>query len=355
MLTLKSAIFYLLQLNTMIYFLSTAALLCAAALFPHVASLRSTLPRVALLSRPSSLVLHNVQSTNIYSEKTSIEVVAVLDDTTESLIDLSDSVESKYVLENSNSMNLLNYCLPIILGVLFLIPSDPVIAASSDYGILAGRTASLIHPFSNFAFFLTSLYSAYLGFQWRNLRDIGDKIRALTKDLPTISTGQVKSPVAGAIASITSEIELLSSDPEASGKVSVLRKDLDILKSAVELDLEIQQLSETRKTLLAGNLKDKHHVTGSILLGGGVTVSVLGAFNTYMRAGRLFPGPHLYAGMAITILWAIAASLVPAMQKGNESARVAHIVANVINIALFAWQIPTGLEITLKVIEKTSW
>lgn len=314
------------------------------------------LPRVALLSRPSTLILHNVQSTNIYSEKTSIEVAAVLDGTAcESSIDPSDSVESNYVLENSNSMNLLNYCLPIILGVLFLIPSDPVIAASSDYGILAGRSASLIHPISNFAFFLTSLYSAYLGFQWRNLRDIGEKIRALTKDLPTISTGQVKSPIAGAIASITSELELLSSDPEASGKVSVLRKDLDILKSAVELDLEIQQLSETRKTLLAGNLKDKHHVTGSILLGGGVTVSVLGAFNTYMRAGRLFPGPHLYAGMAITILWAIAASLVPAMQKGNESARVAHIVANVINIALFAWQIPTGLEITLKVIEKTSW
>lgn len=340
----------------MVSFLSISTLLCAVALFPHVASFRSTLPRVALLSRSSSLILnHNVQSTNIHSEKTPIIVAAVLDGTTESSIDKLDSTEVNDDLENSNSMNLLSYCLPIILGVLFLIPSDPVIAASSDYGILAGRTASLIHPISNFAFFLTSLYSAYLGFQWRNLRDIGEKIRTLTKDLPTISTGQVKSPIAGSIASITSELESLSSDPEASGKVTVLRKDLDILKSAVELDQEIQQLSETRKTLLAGNLKDKHHVTGSILLGGGVTVSVLGAFNTYMRAGRLFPGPHLYAGMAITILWAIAASLVPAMQKGNESARVAHIVANVINIALFAWQIPTGLEITLKVIEKTSW
>ena len=25
-----------------------------------------------------------------------------------------------------------------------------------------------------------------------------------------------------------------------------------------------------------------------------------GAMNTYLRAGKLFPGPHLYAGAAIT-------------------------------------------------------
>jgi hypothetical protein len=64
-----------------------------------------------------------------------------------------------------------------------------------------------------------------------------------------------------------------------------------------------------------------------------------GGFNTYMRAGKLFPGPHLYAGMAITGLWAASAALVPAMQKGNESARTAHIVLNSITILLFGWQV----------------
>ena len=58
-----------------------------------------------------------------------------------------------------------------------------------------------------------------------------------------------------------------------------------------------------------------------------------------MRAGKLFPGPHLYAGMAITGLWAASAALVPAMQKGNESARTAHIVLNSITILLFGWQV----------------
>lgn len=43
------------------------------------------------------------------------------------------------------------------------------------------------------------------------------------------------------------------------------------------------------------------------------------------------------------------------MQKGNETARSAHIALNSINILLFMWQIPTGLEIVAKVFEFTQW
>ena len=57
-----------------------------------------------------------------------------------------------------------------------------------------------------------------------------------------------------------------------------------------------------------------------------------------LLAGKLFPGPHLYAGAAIVVLWALAASLVPYMQKGNDTARSVHIAANTINLGLFAWQ-----------------
>ena len=73
------------------------------------------------------------------------------------------------------------------------------------------------------------------------------------------------------------------------------------------------------------NLRDKHYTTGSTLLGVGVGVAILGAFNTYMRVGKLFPGPHLYAGMAVTGLWAASAALVPEMQKGNNYARTGTI------------------------------
>ena len=61
-------------------------------------------------------------------------------------------------------------------------------------------------------------------------------------------------------------------------------------------------------------------------------------------AGKLFPGPHLYAGAGIVALWAVASSLVPAMQKGNDVARTLHITLNCINIGLFAWQVSNALS-----------
>lgn len=57
----------------------------------------------------------------------------------------------------------------------------------------------------------------------------------------------------------------------------------------------------------------------------------------------------------ITILWAAAAALVPPMQKGNEIARNLHIALNVLNVLLFIWQIPTGIDIVFKVFEFTKW
>ncbi len=68
-------------------------------------------------------------------------------------------------------------------------------------------------------------------------------------------------------------------------------------------------------------------------------IAIEGCVNTYMRTGKLFPGPHLYAGAAIVGLWAAAAALVPAMQKGDQNARNAHIALNAANVALFAWQV----------------
>ena len=57
----------------------------------------------------------------------------------------------------------------------------------------------------------------------------------------------------------------------------------------------------------------------------------------------------------ITVLWALAAALVPPMQKGNETARSLHIAFNTVNLLLFAWQIPTGWEIVVKVFEFTKF
>ena len=34
------------------------------------------------------------------------------------------------------------------------------------------------------------------------------------------------------------------------------------------------------------------------------------------RAEKLFPGPHLFAGAAIVVIWAVSAAMVPFMEKG---------------------------------------
>ena len=53
---------------------------------------------------------------------------------------------------------------------------------------------------------------------------------------------------------------------------------------------------QERKSLTKGGFRDKHFDAGSLLLGGGVFLGVAGCLNTYTRTGKLFPGPHLYAG-----------------------------------------------------------
>ena len=118
---------------------------------------------------------------------------------------------------------------------------------------------------------------------------------------------------------------------------------------------QIDELTSTRKELVAGKFKDKHANMGYLLLALGVTLAVEGGMNTYLRVGKLFPGPHLYAGASIVVLWAMAAGLVPQMEKGNQKARDLHIALNCVNLALFTWQIPTGLEIVGKVFQFTSW
>jgi len=59
------------------------------------------------------------------------------------------------------------------------------------------------------------------------------------------------------------------------------------------------------------------------VLGLGTAFAVEGPINTFLRAQKLFPGPHLYAGAGIVVCWALAASLVPLMGKGNDNARCA--------------------------------
>ncbi|KAL7565961.1 hypothetical protein ACA910_008417 [Epithemia clementina (nom. ined.)] len=215
--------------------------------------------------------------------------------------------------------------LPVWLGT----ATAAFAADSPDWGLFEGRTGSLIHPVIMGGLFLYTLYTAFLGFQWRRQRTMGDDIAQLKAQLPA-------------------KLDSVQDDDDESPAPP---------KSAAQLETEqaIQALQQERKDLAAANPRDKHFAQGAFLAFLGTAIAIEGCLNTYSRAGKLFPGPHLYGGAAVVVLWALAVSTVPAMQKGNDTARTLHIGANLVSLALFAWQVTSGIPILLKVVEITSW
>mmetsp|Transcript_29513 Transcript_29513/g.74803 ORF Transcript_29513/g.74803 Transcript_29513/m.74803 type:complete len:290 (-) Transcript_29513:444-1313(-) len=204
-----------------------------------------------------------------------------------------------------------------------ILPMQEAAAAKGQYGLLEGKAVGLVHPLVMVSLFFFTLFTGYQGLMWRQVREIGDDLKPLNEELKALEAQQ---------------------DPEAppSPKISALKAEVD-------------EKTAKRKELISGNYKDKHFAAASALLALGVTFSIEGGCDTYLRTGKLFPGPHLFAGAGITVLWAVAAALVPQMQKGNDTARSAHIAINTVILGLFAWQLPTGFQITMNVLNKTPW
>ena len=125
---------------------------------------------------------------------------------------------------------------------------------------------------------------------------------------------------------------------------------------ALYLGLQIRRTrsaeGELKKELIKGKFNVKHHQMGSLLLALMVTVAIVGMGVTYINNGKLFVGPHLLAGLGMMAIIAIAASLTPLMQKGNDWARNAHIFLDVVRLGLFGWQAVTGVEIVQRIISK---
>ena len=167
----------------------------------------------------------------------------------------------------------------LALGIL-LMPCSEAFAKDGAYGIFEGRTASMLHPVTMFALFATSLYSASLGLKWRQLRYIGEEIKTKSSELPNLSSGKAKFPISEQVSSIQTQLSSLKTSAQVdSNAVSLLEKDLSLLNNAKELDSTITELSKTRKDLQGANLRDKHWISGSTVLGVGVGVSILGYLN----------------------------------------------------------------------------
>lgn len=107
---------------------------------------------------------------------------------------------------------------------------------------------------------------------------------------------------------------------------------------------------EVRKAMVKEKFADRHYKYGSIILALMVAGSVGGMAVTYINNGKLFVGPHLLAGLAMTVAVALSASLAPAMRQGNDAARYGHIALNTVVVGLFGWQALTGVEIVQRII-----
>jgi hypothetical protein len=120
------------------------------------------------------------------------------------------------------------------------------------------------------------------------------------------------------------------------------------------LGLQVQRArnaeGEVKIQLNKGKYKEKHYQIGSIILALLVLGAIGGMAVTYINNGKLFVGPHLLAGLGITGLVALSASLSPLMQKGVNWARATHIVLNFTILGLFAWQALSGVEIIQKIL-----
>lgn len=187
--------------------------------------------------------------------------------------------------------------------------------AAAGNPLLTGKTISLVHPAAELAMLGVTIYTGILGWNYRTSRLIPAEVKELKAQLPKDEEAAASSPI----------------------------------------QAQIKELQAKRKQLTEGDPRAKHFLWSSLLLGVGTTFGIIGPLNTYLRTGKLFPGPHLYAGLGLVVLWAIAASMVPLMSRNNDTARSVHIGANALSVGLFLWQVPTGFEIVQKVWEFAPW
>merc|ERR1719390_537406 len=150
--------------------------------------------------------------------------------------------------------------------------AQEALAQDGEFGVLEGRSAALVHPIFLGIMYVTTIYAGYVGWQWRKVRTVGEEIQELKKS---------------------------GADPETANGEAVTPNPNQT---------KIDELTKERKEFNAGTL----------LLAFGTILAIEGGMNTYIRVGKLFPGPHLYAGMGIVALWAAAAGLVPEMQRGER-------------------------------------
>jgi len=75
-----------------------------------------------------------------------------------------------------------------------LLNTGAALAINREFGILEGQIFSLMHPAIMFFLFGASCYAAYLGIQWRRVRELAEEIKALKAERPPAAEGSEALP-----------------------------------------------------------------------------------------------------------------------------------------------------------------
>jgi hypothetical protein len=153
--------------------------------------------------------------------------------------------------ENDSPKALLNVLeapkLAMATAALWTATSELASAAGPDWGIFEGRTGSLLHPITMGGLFLYAGYTAFLGFQWRRQRTLGDEISGLKKSLPDL----------GGAASVAQAVAAAQEAGDAAQAAA--------LQAAQATETEIAALTQERKDLAAAGPRDKHFAQGATM------------------------------------------------------------------------------------------
>lgn len=147
--------------------------------------------------------------------------------------------------------------LPALSAVSWLATTSAAYANDgTDWGLFEDRMGSLIHPTLMGALFLYSLNTAFLGFQWRRQRTMGDAI------------SQIKSQLILVPASSKTE--------KGGAEDATLPPSLSPAAAASNLATEqaIAALQQERKHLAAANPRDKHFSQGALLVFLGTAIAI---------------------------------------------------------------------------------
>ena len=211
-------------MRTRLFLLLAFSSLSAAWAFQTPTS--SSASHHAVHSRPSLVVVHGRMTPLRHNQH----------DSPKSLLPLHQSKTSTSS-SSSSSWTTVAARTATTTALLWLGSLQLAVADSPDWGVLEGRTGSLLHPIMMGSLLLYSLYTGYLGLQWRRQRTAGDEIKRLQAALPKLDDKK---------------------DNEETPDPAVVAQ-----RQAGQA--EIAALQQQRKDLAAAGPRDRHYSQGALL------------------------------------------------------------------------------------------